>query len=220
MRIILISIAAFVLAACAGSSDTTTTSAAPTANSAPAPTVTSTDLVVDDPPVETSLQDASLTDEDQDTSLTDEDIDSVRSARARSDVLVAVDADTEFPRSGQTATISVDISGVPETSLGSGLLQGPRVRIDFDPTEIEFVDLPEDCSAVSENQILCIVAVLSLGLTSGTATETETFDLVYQATPESTGSTTIEFEATSQDNPVSNDPDPTNNTTTIQLTRI
>ena len=210
MRIILISIAAFVLAACAGSSDTTTTSAAPTANSAPAPTVTSTDLAVDDPPVETSLQDASLT---------DEDIDSVLSARARNDVLVAVDADTEFPRSGQTATISVDISGVPETSLGSGLLQGPRVLIDFDPTEIEFVDLPEDCSAVSENQILCIVAVLSLGLASGTATETETFDLVYQATPESTSSTTIEFEATSQDNPLSNDPDPTNNTTTLQLTQ-
>ena len=141
------------------------------------------------------------------------------SARARNDVLVAVDADTEFPRSGQTATISVDISGVPETSVGSGLLQRPQVLIDFDPTEIEFVDLPEDCSAVSENQILCIVAVLFLGLASGTATETETFDLVYQATPESTGSTTIEFEATSQDNPLSNDPDPTNNTTTLQLTQ-
>ena len=210
MRIILISIAAFVLAACAGSSDTTTTSAAPTANSAPAPTVTSTDLAVDDPPVETSLQDASLT---------DEEIDSVLSARARNDVLVAVDADTEFPRSGQTATISVDISGVPETSVGSGLLQRPQVLIDFDPTEIEFVDLPEDCSAVSENQILCVVAVLSLGLASGAPPQTETFDLVYQATPESTGSTTIEFEATSQDNPLSNDPDPTNNTTTLQLTQ-
>ena len=210
MRIILISIAAFVLAACAGSSDTTTTSAAPTANSAPAPTVTSTDLAVDDPPVETSLQDASLT---------DEEIDSVLSARARNDVLVAVDTDTEFPRSGQTATISVDISGVPETSVGSGLLQRPQVLIDFDPTEIEFVDLPEDCSAVSENQILCIVAVLSLGLASGAPPQTETFDLVYQATPESTGSTTIEFEATSQDNPLSNDPDPTNNTTTLQLTQ-
>ena len=141
------------------------------------------------------------------------------SARARNDVLVAVDADTEFPRSGQTATISVDISGVPETSVGSGLLQRPQVLIDFDPTEIEFVDLPEDCSAVSENQILCVVAVLSLGLASGAPPQTETFDLVYQATPESTGSTTIEFEATSQDNPVSNDPDPTNNTTTLQLTQ-
>lgn len=40
-----------------------------------------------------------------------------------------------------------------------------------------------------------------------------------QIMPESTGSTTIEFEATSQDNPLSNDPDPTNNTTTLQLTQ-
>ena len=131
--------------------------------------------------------------------IRDRDIDSVLSARARNDVLVAVDAATEFPRSGQRATISVDISGVPETSVGSGLLQRPQVLVDFDPTEIEFVDLPEECSAVSENQISCVVAVISLGLASGSAPEIETFDLVYQATPESTGSTTIEFEATSQD---------------------
>ena len=122
-------------------------------------------------------------------------------ARIGSRADVAVDAELE---SG-VLTINVFGVDVPQLFVPS---------VDVTLTDFEVVGLPSDCIPTETGFTCTLAGSVTPAQSTPPPTEPVTWIIELTASPEATSSS-VDIVATSQDNPLDNDPDPTNNTTSL-----
>ena len=122
-------------------------------------------------------------------------------AGVRGQADVAVNAELE------NGLLTIDVFGVdvPQLFVPS---------VDVTLTDFEVAGLPSDCVPTEIGFTCTLAGSVAPAQSTPPPTEPVTWEIDLTATPGATVSS-VDIVATSQDNPLDNDPDPTNNTTTL-----
>ena len=122
-------------------------------------------------------------------------------ARIGSRADVAVDAELE------NGLLTIDVFGVdvPQLFVPS---------VDVTLTDFEIAELPSDCVPTETGFTCTLAGSVVPAQSTPPPTEPVTWEIELTASSEASVSS-VDIVATSKDNPLDNDPDPTNNTTTL-----
>ena len=148
--------------------------------------------------------------------------DEVQAALARSardDVAVELPQPTFSAAAGETISIPASVFGVLGEA-GDGVLIRPQINFLAAPG-LTPTNLPSECDPLAGGAVECIFDSQEKwflgGIGDPARTETQTWTVDYTVDGSASGTIELEVVATSTDNPVSNDPDGSNNTGIITV---
>lgn len=159
-----------------------------------------------------------LTPERGDTTLDDDypederEIRAGREATARTDLLLEVSADEHQLQPGDVVELAFVV-----TSIDSDFVNAPVITVLL-PVGVTASNVPAECEP-SDGKLECLVVESITSLSGEVPVSAEPFAVRLQISPEAPpGVFVVEAVVESLDNPVTNDPDPGNNTVIVELT--
>ena len=197
---------AAVGAAC-GSGDETSDPALPTTGENADIANDTTSAVSSEPPATTQDRQPTSTviDGGDDVGMVETEEQAEAQARIGSRADVAVDAELE------NSVLSIDVFGVDVAQLF-----GPSVDVTL--TDFRIAELPPDCVPTETGFTCTLAGSVAPAQSTPPPTEAVTWMIQLIAAPEASSSS-VDIVATSRDNPLDNDPDPTNNAITLTTGR-